>query len=116
MAARKKLDLTKAKVADGALAAPRSVYEMVGISTHSYGTNNRAEYEATINHMNLIELQDEAYKHGVLASESRSITIDRLLEKFVHEQTKFSSTTDDFISTASKKTQKAALEALARGR
>lgn len=117
MAGRKKLDISKAKVADGALNAPRSVYEMVGITVNKYATDNRDQYEATINNMNLIELQDEAYKHGVLASDSRNVTIDRLLEKFLRENTKYSSTPPQEVGDdVSKKTRDAALKALSRGR
>lgn len=117
MAGRKKLDISKAKTADAALAAPKSVYEMVGISTHNYVTDDRAAYEGNINRMDLIELQDEAYKHGVLASESRAITIDRLVEKFVREHTKYSSTGQKQVGgDVSDAVRESALKALSRGK
>ncbi len=118
MAARKKLDISKAKVADGALSAPKSVYEMVGIATHDYGKDiDRTGYEAVLKRMNLIELQDEAYKHGVLASDSMAITIDRLVEKFIREHTKYSAIADEIVGeNVSKKTRDSAIKALSRGK
>lgn len=117
MAGRKKLDISKAKVADAALSAPKSVYEMVNIQTHAYGSVDRPSYEASLRRMNLIELQDEAYKHGVLASDSMSITIDRLVEKFIREHTKFSATgAKEVGGDVPDAVRKSALETLARGR
>lgn len=119
---RKPVNVTEAgvrdgvKVTDAALKPSRSVYEMCGMSDHSYRDISRADYVGTLHNMNLIDLQDEAYQRGVLASDSRDVLLDRLETKFLQETRKFTARQSDGPETASTALRSKALAALARGR
>lgn len=90
MARKSKINLATAKVADGALKAPKSVYEICGIGTTSYKHRSVAEYSKMLNSLNLIELQDHAFQVGVLAGPDRNTLIGRLEDKFSLENSRFS--------------------------
>jgi len=120
---RKPLDLSKAKVADGALKANQSVYAICGIAEHSYGSVSRAQYTQSLQDMNLIDLQEEAYTHGVVPIDNRELLIDRLERKFIQEVGKFQNAvgraaveTQSGGTTEEQARRKKALEILARGR
>lgn len=81
----KKIDITTAQVADGALKAPRSVYEIVGVKNVSYRERTYASYQSQLRKMDLVELHDHAYEVGSVPSPSKEITIDRLERKYLQE-------------------------------
>lgn len=89
MARKSKLNLATAKVADGALRAHKSVYDICGIATTSYKHKDLASYSSMLGSMNLMDLQDHAFKVGVLAGPDRTTLIDRLERKFLQENAKF---------------------------
>ncbi len=115
---RKKHDLSTAKVADGALKSPNSVYEMVGISTSSYKSRTLEEYKETLASMNLMELQEEAYRHATPATDNREIIIDRLERKFLQENSRFVSASKQTVKklTAEEHIKNQALNILRRGK
>ncbi len=80
---RRKLDLATAEQADGALAAPRSAYEIAGIQDTHYREKTYAAYEKKLTAMGLDELHDLAYDQAVVGSDSRAETIKRLLDKYL---------------------------------
>ena len=80
---RKIVNLSTAKVADGALPSNTAIYDLCGISTSHYRAKSIAEYSKELGTLNLIELQDEAYKAGVVPSRDRFILIDRLERQFI---------------------------------
>lgn len=115
----KKVNLATAKVADGALSAPKSVYEICGISTHGYNTTNLDDYKGSIKAMNLMQLQEEAYNKGVLPTDSRDMLVDRLEKKFILETSKFKTERGQVIGTKdtpAEALKRQALNILARGR
>lgn len=112
---KKKLDLSTAKVADGALKAPKSLYEVMGISTNRYKIKDLASYEKAIARMDLIELQDEAYDKGVTPNSNRDIIIDRLVRRFIHENANVPEPVNA-QSEASPDVRAETLRILARGR
>lgn len=87
--ARKKLNLATAKQADGALAAPRDIYSMVGLSTTPYRITDRTAYSKSLAALSLPELHEEAYRVGVMTHPDRQTQIGRLETKFISENTKF---------------------------
>lgn len=113
-----KLNLATAKVADGALATPKSVYEICGIRDGRYGgTKNVGDYERSLAKMDLIELQDEAYNKGVTPNQNRDIIIERLVRGFLQERS--ASRMPDAGSPdtgASEELREQARKVLARGR
>lgn len=114
---RKKVDLSTAHVADGQTASSQSVYDLVGIPSHGYSTTNLEQYRRGIIAMNLIQLQDEAYDKGVLATENRDILIDRLERKFLQETSKFRVATGQKRDEPKEDSMRdQALRILARGR
>ena len=74
-ARKQPIDLATAKVADGAVRTPTSVYEILGISTTSYKTASLEDYKQTLASMNLIDLQEESYRHGTPATDNRAKSI-----------------------------------------
>lgn len=113
----KKIDLSTAKVADGQLKASSSVYEMCGMNTNPYGTTSLETYTKRLAEMNLIELQDHAYKIGALATNDRSVLIDRLERKFLQEVSRFRATGQETGKGAAVAEQReTALRILSRGR
>jgi len=89
---KKVLDISTAKVADGALAPrAKSAYEICGISTFTYKHRTLAEYQTYLRKLNLIQLQDEAYEHGITAGTSVPMLIDRLERQYCKERGKFAS-------------------------
>ncbi len=113
------LNLSTAKVADGAQRSSQSVYELCGISTNTYRVNTIKDYTRTIRAMNLIDLQDEAYKNGVLATDNRDILLDRLERKFIQESARFRQEPtpgSSQVSQSDSATRERALEILSRGR
>lgn len=81
--AKKKLDISKAQVADGAQPSIRSVYELVGIKDVKYRDTTYASYRAKIDAMDLVQLHDEARSAHVLTNPSRLVMLDRLEEQFL---------------------------------
>lgn len=81
----KKLDIATAQVADGALKAERSIYEIVGFKSVRYRARSYAEYQTMIRKMDLLQLHEHSYEVGAVASPSKEITIDRLERKYLQE-------------------------------
>ncbi len=79
---KKALNLATAQVADGALAAPQSVYEICGNKYSRYRTTDIGIYSQSLAAMNLIELQDHAYDVAVTPARDRETTIARLEQEF----------------------------------
>lgn len=116
---RKTVDLAAAttKTADGALKPVRSVYAMCGVSENNYRSVSKAQYSINLAGMNLIELQDEAYEHGVPATDNRETMIDRLERKYISEINKFGfAPTAAEPETPDKIQRDKALAILAKGR
>lgn len=90
MARKAKINLATAKVADGEVRGNTSIYAMCGIATTSYKHTTLAAYSKMINSLNLIELHDHAFQVGTLAGPDRNTLINRLEEKFLRENSKFS--------------------------
>lgn len=88
--ARKKIDLSKAKTADAALRAPKSVYEIIGLNDSIFPTESYQEYQKILANMNMVDLVDHAYKIGVVATSDRNSLIDRLERKFLQDRSRFS--------------------------
>ena len=118
MARKKKLDLDTATVADGALRAPRSVYEIVGMNDSMFPTEDYDEYQKILEGMNTIDLVDHAYKLGVVATSDRRSMIDRLERKFLQERSRFGTSTEAVGAgdAASESMRKQAEKILSRGR
>jgi hypothetical protein len=118
MARKKKLDLTTAKTADGALYSPKSVYEIVGLNDSLFPTSNYEEYQKLLSTMNTIDLVDHAYRLGVVATSDRQSLIDRLERKFLQERARSSVHTDsvDAAGGADAESRKIAERILSRGR
>jgi hypothetical protein len=116
--AKKKLDLNKAKIADGAMKAPKSVYEIIGLNDSIFPTQNYEEYQKIINNMNTIDLVDHAYKIGVVASSDRGIIIDRLERKFLQDRSRFSTSVEpeSAASGSEEAIRKEAERIISRGR
>lgn len=87
--ARKRIDLSKAKVADGEVRTHTSVYEIMGVSTHGYHTTNASQYSQELRAMNLLQLQDEAYRRAITPTDNREMLLDRLERRFLQETSKF---------------------------
>ncbi len=114
MANRKKvnINIATAKVADGEVKSTTQIYDICGVKTSNYRTANLEEYTNYIKSLNLVQLQDEAYQHSVLASSNRDVIIDNLTKKFIREVGKFGAK-----STApGNDLRQQALNVLARGR
>jgi len=87
---RKKLDLSTAHVADAALPAPKSVYEIVGYPTNpQYKTRDFDTYRKYILGLALWELQDHSQKIGVLPGRDRATTVKRLEDRFLRDNKRF---------------------------
>lgn len=69
----------------GELQPVKSLYELVGIASHSYGTTKVDEYENSLRAMNMADLQDHAIVHGFPAKDDRERLIDTLIKKFLTE-------------------------------
>lgn len=80
-----KINLGTAEQADGALAAPVSAYELVGIRDIRYREQSYSAYEARLRSTHLSDLQDECYRIGVVASSNKEVTIQRMLERYLKE-------------------------------
>jgi hypothetical protein len=117
-ASKKKLDLSTAIVADGALTSQKSVYEIIGINDSIFPTQNYEQYQKLIAGMNTIDLIDHAYKIGVVATSDRDSLVDRLERKFLQERSRFGVSTDinDAAGDSSDETRKQAERILSRGR
>lgn len=85
----KKLNLASAKIADGALNSPKSVYEIIGYDPNHYKTNDLSSYSNSLRGLPLYELQSEAQRLGITPGFTRDICIKRLEERFAREQKKF---------------------------
>lgn len=79
---RKKLDLATAHVADGALAAPRSIADIIGGACWPYDTRDFGVYSNRLRGMQLYALQQHAQKLAIVPSHSREQMIKRLEEEF----------------------------------
>lgn len=115
----KKVNLATAKVADGALESPKSIYEICGIASHSYNTSNLEEYKRSISSLNLMQLQEEAYNKGILPTDSREMLLDRLERKFIGEVSKFKTSkgqTFESKDTPAEALRREALNILSRGK
>ena len=115
---RKPVNLSTAQTANGALPSSTAIYDICGISTSHYKARTISDYSKDLNSLNLIELQDEAYKAGVIPSKDRSILIDRLERKFLQSNAKIPGSAQSFGGggTINKNIHEKALAALARGR
>lgn len=82
---RKSFNRATAEQADGALAAPRTAYEIAGIQDVKYGEKTYAAYEAKLRKLELVELHDVCFDVAVVGSANREVTITRLLDKFLSD-------------------------------
>lgn len=117
MARKPKLNLSSAKQADGALAAPRDIYSIVGLSTTPYRIKERADYSKWLDSANLDELHEEAYRVGVMTHPDPHTQKTRLEQKFISESTKFGAGAPEIKNpTISAEDRAAAEKILSRGR
>lgn len=100
-ARKPKIDLAKAQVADGALHAPRSVYEVIGARDTQYSHSDYASYQKWLQAQDLITLQDHAYKLGVVATANMGHLVDRLERRFLKERSRFPAQIQPQANTAS---------------
>lgn len=114
---KKVLDLKSAKVADGALNAPASVYEIIGRKTSVYRTSNYEEYQKYLRTLNLYDLQSHAYEVGVTPVEKYEVLFDRLERKFLEEISKFRAAKNNANSSIkTPEPTKQVLDILSRGK
>lgn len=114
-----KIDLATAKTADGATHTATSVYEICGIRSHSYNTNSYDVYKRNLASMNLMQLQEEAYERGIIASGSSEAIVDRLERKYLQEAGRFRTNPTDRVDgrVEDKDTQRdEVMRILSRGR
>jgi hypothetical protein len=117
MARKPKINLATAKQADGALAAPRDIYSIVGLSATPYRIKGRADYSKWLESANLDELHEEAYRVGVMTHPDRRTQLARLEQKFIQESTKFGAGIPEVQNpTISAEDRAAAEKILSRGR
>lgn len=111
------INLATAKATNGAQLAPRSVYEICGISQSTYKHDSLAAYSRMLNGLNLIELQEHAFGIGIPAGPDRSTLIDRLERRYLQENSRFRAGIDEpAASTASADQRAEAERILSRGR
>lgn len=82
---KRKLNLATAEQADGALPPIRSAYQLMGIQDDKYREKTFASYQARLRKMDLAELQDHAYEMAVPPSPAAHVMIDRLEDKYLHQ-------------------------------
>ena len=81
------------KIAHGALAQPRSVYEMIGFKDTPYSTDDVDDYLKEMNKLNMADLQTHAMSVAQimpLTSETRERLLTRLEKKFIEAKNKYS--------------------------
>lgn len=111
------LDLSKAKIADGALDNPASVYEIVGRRTSVYNTAKYEDYQKYLRTLNLYDLQSHAYEVGVIPVDNYNVLFDRLERKFLEEISKFISAKNNAnTSIKASEPTKTILDILSRGK
>ncbi len=111
-----KLNLATATVATGALPAPKSVYEIMGLTTKMYRTSDYETYQKDLRVMSLSSLHDHAYEIGIGAIENRDLLIDQLERKFISEHGRQGRAKEITQTTPKQELREAALRALAHGR
>lgn len=117
MARKPKLNLATAKQADGALAAPRDIYSIVGLSATPYRIKERGDYAKWLDSANLDELHEEAYRVGVMTHPDPRTQKERLEHKFISESTKFGAGIPEIVNpTISAEDRAVAEKILSRGR
>ncbi len=111
------INLSTAKIADGASVAPRSVYAICGISESTYKHRSVAEYSKMLNSLNLIELQEHAFGIGIPAGPDRNTLIDRLERRYLQENSRFRGGIEQPAANGATADQRAEAERiLSRGR
>ena len=81
------------KMAHGALAQPRSVYEMIGFRDTPYDTDDVDQYLKEMNKLNMADLQTHAMSTAQimpLTSETRERLLARLEKRFIEAKNKYS--------------------------
>lgn len=82
---RKKFNPATTQMADGAMPAIHSAYELMGIKNIKYRERSFAAYQSQLRRMNMVELHDHAFEVGVLAGSSKETVIANLERKFLQE-------------------------------
>lgn len=109
------LNLASATVATGALAAPKSIYEMMGLTSKLYNTNDYETYQKDIAAMSLHTLHEHAYEVGIAANGDRNLLIDALERRFIKENGRQGRAKEAVKKTQAEEMREQALRALAHG-
>lgn len=110
-----KIDLSKATVANGALEAKQSIYDIMGVTSRAYWTSDYETYSADIAAMPLHKLHEHAYDVGVAAMGDRTHLLDQLERKFILEHGRQGRSRDAVKKTQAQSMKEQALRALAHG-
>lgn len=113
--AQKPVNIAAATVATGALASPKSIYEIMGLTSKLYSTTDYETYQKDIASMSLHTLHEHAYEVGVAASGDRSILIDALERRFIKENGRQGRAREAVKKTQAEEMREQALRALAHG-
>lgn len=113
--AKEPLNLASATVATGALAAPKSIYEMMGLTSRLYNTNDYETYQKDIAAMSLHTLHEHAYEVGIAANGDRNLLIDALERRFIKEHGRQGAAKEVVKKTQAEEMREQALRALAHG-
>lgn len=113
--AQEPLNLASATVATGALAAPKSIYEIMGLTSKLYNTNDYETYQKDIAAMSLHTLHEHAYEVGIAASGDRNLLIDALERRFIKENGRQGRAKEVAKKTQAEEMREQALRALAHG-
>lgn len=109
------LNLASATVATGALAAPKSIYEIMGLTSKLYSTADYATYQKDIASMSLHTLHEHAYEVGIAANGDRNLLIDALERRFIKEHGRQGGARETVKKTQAEEMREQALRALAHG-
>lgn len=109
------INLAAATVATGALAAPKSIYEIMGLQSKVYTTSDYSTYQKDIAAMSLHTLHEHAYEVGIAANGNRDLLIDALERRFIKEHGRLGGAKEVVKKTQAEEMREQALRALAHG-
>ena len=109
------INLASATVATGALAAPKSIYEIMGLTSKLYTTSDYETYQKDIAAMSLHVLHEHAYEVGVAASGDRNLLVDALERRFIKEHGRQGRAKEVENRTPAQEMRALALRALSHG-
>lgn len=113
--AKEPINLASATVATGALASPKSIYEIMGLQSKVYTTSDYATYQKDIAAMSLHALHEHAYEVGIAANGDRNLLIDALERRFIKENGRQGRAKEVVKKTQAEEMREQALRALAHG-